>query len=65
MQQTIYDNKINKSIRNVFRTQSNIYGGVFFQIQLAVLAKKLQLDYFLNSSLSVIRSQESGAFCLL
>ena len=64
MQQTIHDNKINKSIRNVFRTQSNIYGRVFFQIQLAVLAKKLQLDYVLNASLSIIRSQKSGAFCL-
>ena len=30
MQQTIYDNKINKIIRYVFRSQSNIYDGVFF-----------------------------------
>ena len=27
MQRTIYDNKVNKSIRYVFRTQSNIYDG--------------------------------------
>ena len=31
IKQTIYDNKIKKSIGYVFRTQSNIYDGVFLQ----------------------------------
>ena len=60
MQQTIYDNKINKSIRNPVK---HLWWSFFSNT--AVLAKNLQLDYFLNSSLSVVRSQESGAFCLL
>ena len=29
-QETIYDNKINRSIRYVIKTQSNIYDEVFF-----------------------------------
>ena len=44
MQQTIHTNKINRSIRYVFETQSNMYDRVFLQKQLTVLQKSFTID---------------------
>ena len=44
-QQTIYNNKINKSLKNIFRTQSNIYDEVFYaKIVSGFLQKSSMID---------------------